>query len=310
MINGVINIYKERGFTSHDVVAKLRGILKQKKIGHTGTLDPDAEGVLPVCLGKVTRLCDMLTDHSKVYEAVLLLGQSTDTQDVSGNVLQEAPVDVSEEEVREAIMSFVGPYDQIPPMYSALKVNGQKLCDLARAGKEVERKARPVEIYEIQIEEIHLPRVRMTVSCSKGTYIRTLCHDIGEKLKCHGCMESLLRTRVGQFLLKDSLTLAQVETYRDENRITEIVMPVDQVFSDCPALKLTKEAAKLGYNGNPFTSTQALTENDQMVEKSSDISLDGGKWFRVYDPEGVFIGVYAYDSKRDQFRPEKMFYEK
>lgn len=310
MINGVINIYKERGFTSHDVVAKLRGILKQKKIGHTGTLDPDAEGVLPVCLGKGTRLCDMLTDHSKVYEAVLLLGQSTDTQDVSGNVLQEAPVDVSEEEVREAIMSFVGPYDQIPPMYSALKVNGQKLCDLARVGKEVERKARPVEIYEIQIEEIHLPRVRMTVSCSKGTYIRTLCHDIGEKLKCHGCMESLLRTRVGQFLLKDSLTLAQVEAYRDENRITEIVMPVDQVFSDCPALKLTKEAAKLGYNGNPFTSTQALTENDQMVEKSSDISLDGGKWFRVYDPEGVFIGVYAYDSKRDQFRPEKMFYEK
>ena len=310
MINGVINIYKERGFTSHDVVAKLRGVLKQKKIGHTGTLDPDAEGVLPVCLGKGTRLCDMLTDHSKVYEAVLLLGQSTDTQDVSGNVLQEAPVDVSEEEVREAIMSFVGPYDQIPPMYSALKVNGQKLCDLARAGKEVERKARPVEIYEIQIEEIHLPRVRMTVSCSKGTYIRTLCHDIGEKLKCHGCMESLLRTRVGQFLLKDSLTLAQVETYRDENRITEIVMPVDQVFSDCPALELTKEAAKLGYNGNPFTSTQALTENDQMVEKSSDISLDGGKWFRVYDPEGVFIGVYAYDSKRDQFRPEKMFYEK
>lgn len=310
MINGVINIYKERGFTSHDVVAKLRGILKQKKIGHTGTLDPDAEGVLPVCLGKGTRLCDMLTDHSKVYEAVLLLGQSTDTQDVSGSVLQEASVEVSEEEVREAIMSFVGPYDQIPPMYSALKVNGQKLCDLARAGKEVERKARPVEIYEIQIEEIYLPRVRMTVSCSKGTYIRTLCHDIGEKLKCHGCMESLLRTRVGQFQLKDSLTLAQVETYRDENRVSEIVMPVDQVFSDCPALKLTKEAAKLGYNGNPFSSTQALTEDGQTVDKSLEISLNSGKWFRVYDPERVFIGVYAYDSKRDQFRPEKMFYEK
>ena len=310
MINGVINIYKERGFTSHDVVAKLRGILKQKKIGHTGTLDPDAEGVLPVCLGKGTRLCDMLTDHSKVYEAVLLLGQSTDTQDVSGTVLQEASVEVSEEEVREAIMSFVGPYDQIPPMYSALKVNGQKLCDLARAGKEVERKARPVEIYEIQIEEIYLPRVRMTVSCSKGTYIRTLCHDIGEKLKCHGCMESLLRTRVGQFQLKDSLTLAQVETYRDENRVSEIVMPVDHVFSDCPALKLTKEAAKLGYNGNPFSSTQALTEEGQTVDKSLEISLNSGKWFRVYDPERVFIGVYAYDSKRDQFRPEKMFYEK
>lgn len=310
MINGVINIYKERGFTSHDVVAKLRGILKQKKIGHTGTLDPDAEGVLPVCLGKGTRLCDMLTDHSKVYEAVLLLGQSTDTQDVSGTVLQEAPVEVSEEEVRKVIMSFVGPYDQIPPMYSALKVNGQKLCDLARAGKEVERKARPVEIYEIQIEEVDLPRVRMTVSCSKGTYIRTLCHDIGEKLGCHGCMEHLLRTRVGQFVIRDSLTLAQVEQYRDEDRIPEIVLPIDQVFSDCPVLQLTEEAAKLGYNGNPFPSTQALTENGQTVEKSSEISLDGGKWFRVYDPERVFIGVYAYDSKKHQFRPEKMFYEK
>ena len=123
-------------------------------------------------------------------------------------------------------------------------------------------------------------------------------------------MESLLRTRVGQFQLKDSLTLAQVETYRDENRVSEIVMPVDQVFSDCPALKLTKEAAKLGYNGNPFSSTQALTEDGQTVDKSLEISLNSGKWFRVYDPEGVFIGVYAYDSKRNQFRPEKMFYEK
>ena len=310
MINGVINIYKERGFTSHDVVAKLRGILKQKKIGHTGTLDPDAEGVLPVCLGKGTRLCDMLTDHSKVYEAVLLLGQSTDTQDVSGTVLQEAPVEVSEEEVRKTIMSFVGPYEQIPPMYSALKVNGQKLCDLARAGKEVERKARPVEIYEIRIGEISLPRVRMTVSCSKGTYIRTLCHDIGEKLGCHGCMERLLRTRVGQFTVENSLTLAQVEKYRDEDRIPEIVLPVDQVFADCPALRLKPEAAKLGYNGNPFSSTQALTEAGDPVDNLPDFKTSGGKWFRIYDPEGVFIGVYVYDSRRNQFRPEKMFYEK
>ncbi len=141
MIHGVINIYKERGFTSHDVVGKLRGILRQKKIGHTGTLDPDAEGVLPVCLGKATKLCDLLTDKEKTYRAVLLLGKTTDTQDVSGTVLSEAPVTAEEEKVREAILSFVGDYDQIPPMYSALKVNGQKLCDLARAGKEVERKA-------------------------------------------------------------------------------------------------------------------------------------------------------------------------
>ena len=152
MIHGVINIYKERGFTSNDVVGKLRGILRQKKIGHTGTLDPDAEGVLPVCLGKATKLCDLLTDKEKTYRAVLLLGKTTDTQDVSGTVLSEAPVTAEEEKVREAILSFVGDYDQIPPMYSALKVNGQKLCDLARAGKEVERKPRRVTIREIRIE--------------------------------------------------------------------------------------------------------------------------------------------------------------
>ena len=142
MYNGIMNIYKEAGFTSNDVVAKLRGICRQKKIGHTGTLDPDAEGVLPVCLGKATKLCDLLTDKEKTYRAVLLLGKTTDTQDISGTVLSEAPVTAEEEKVREAILSFVGDYDQIPPMYSALKVNGQKLCDLARAGKEVERKPR------------------------------------------------------------------------------------------------------------------------------------------------------------------------
>ena len=214
MIHGVINIYKERGFTSHDVVGKLRGILRQKKIGHTGTLDPDAEGVLPVCLGKATKLCDLLTDKEKTYRAVLLLGKTTDTQDVSGTVLSEAPVTAEEAKVREAILSFVGDYDQIPPMYSALKVNGQKLCDLARAGKEVERKPRRVTIREIRIEKIDLPRVTMEVTCSKGTYIRTLCQDIGENLGCGGCMESLLRTRVERFSLEDAIKLGEVEAIK------------------------------------------------------------------------------------------------
>ena len=182
MFDGVINVYKEAGYTSHDVVAKMRGILKQKKIGHTGTLDPDAEGVLPVCLGKGTRLCDMLTDKTKTYQAVLLLGQETDTQDTSGEVLATCPVEVSEEQIHRAVMSFVGEYAQVPPMYSALKVNGKKLYELARAGKEVERQARQVEICSIVIDKIQLPRVTMTVSCSKGTYIRTLCFDIGRVL--------------------------------------------------------------------------------------------------------------------------------
>ncbi len=184
MIHGIINVYKEKGFTSHDVVAKLRGIVGQKKIGHTGTLDPDATGVLPVCLGKATKLCDLLTDKNKTYEAVLLLGKTTDTQDITGEVLEEKSTEaLTEEKVREAIEGFIGDYEQIPPMYSALKVNGKKLYELAREGKVIERKARPVKILDIQILEIDLPKVRMEVSCSKGTYIRTLCHDIGEKAR-------------------------------------------------------------------------------------------------------------------------------
>ena len=196
MIHGIINVYKEKGFTSHDVVAKLRGIVGQKKIGHTGTLDPDATGVLPVCLGKATKLCDLLTDKDKTYEAIMLLGMTTDTQDITGRILEEKSTEtLTADKVREVIESFIGDYDQIPPMYSALKVNGKKLYELAREGKVVERKARPVKILDIRIIEMDLPRVRMEVSCSKGPYIRTLCHDIGEQLGCGGCMESLIRTR-------------------------------------------------------------------------------------------------------------------
>ena len=176
-MDGILNIYKEKGFTSHDVVAKLRGILRQKKIGHTGTLDPDAVGVLPVCLGRGTKLCDMLTDTDKQYRAVMCLGLTTDTQDSSGTILARHEAAASQEEVRRAILSFVGRYDQIPPMYSALKINGRKLYELAREGKTVERKSRRVKIYDIQINDINIPEISMEVSCSKGTYIRTLCQD-------------------------------------------------------------------------------------------------------------------------------------
>ena len=297
MRNGVINSYKEQGFTSHDVVAKLRGILKQKKIGHTGTLDPDAEGVLPVCLGSGTKLCGMLTDRDKTYEAVLLLGQSTDTQDISGTVLERAEVSVTEETAGEAILSFVGAYEQIPPMYSALKVGGRKLCDLARAGQEVERKARPVVIYGIEILEVCMPRIRMSVSCSKGTYIRTLCHDIGEKLGCHGCMEKLLRTKAGQFLLEDSLRLSEVERLRDEGRLEEAILPVDEVFTAHPKAVLKKESSRLGYNGNSFRKTDLTVQDVKEGE------------IRVYDHAGAFIGIYAWHPGQRLYRPVKMFYQ-
>ncbi len=298
MKDGIINIYKERGFTSHDVVAKLRGIVKQRKIGHTGTLDPEAEGVLPVCLGKGTKLCDLLTDRDKIYETVLLLGQSTDTQDTTGAVMERSEVSVLEEQVKEAIMSFVGEYAQVPPMYSALKVNGQKLCDLARAGKEVERKPRQVRIHQIEILDMDLPRVRMSVSCSKGTYIRTLCHDIGEKLGCHGCMERLLRTRSGMFCLERSVTLSEVEKLRDEGRLDEIIQSVDEVFKGLASVTLKEESQKLGYNGNPFKKSDVEQESEALGE------------VRVYDQEGRFIGIYRYDQERHSYRPVKMFYGK
>ena len=234
MIDGILNVYKEKGYTSHDVVAKLRGILRQKKIGHTGTLDPEAEGVLPVCLGKATRLCDMLTDKTKTYRAGLLLGRETDTQDIWGQILKEQQINgltMDQDRVREIIMGFVGEYAQIPPMYSALKVNGKKLYDLARAGKVVERQPRQVFLYQIEIQSMELPRVSMTVSCSKGTYIRTLCHDIGVKLGCGGCMESLTRTQVDRFKIEDSLDLARIEELRDKGTLEEHIMPIEAMFS-------------------------------------------------------------------------------
>lgn len=301
MIHGVVNINKEKGYTSHDVVAKLRGIVGQKKIGHTGTLDPDATGVLPVCLGKATKLCDMLTDKDKTYETVMLLGKTTDTQDISGTVLSEASIsDIDETMVTKCIGEFVGDYLQMPPMYSALKVNGKKLYELARQGIEVERKKRPVVIHEIHILEIDLPRVRMEISCSKGTYIRTLCHDIGQKLGCGACMEELTRTRVGRFELADSFTLQQVEEMKESGRLEEIIVPIDAMFSEYEAVTIKKEFAAFAYNGNLFMPKH-------ICEK---ITLTDGKQVRVYDEEGTFIAIYAFQKEKWMFQIVKMFFDK
>lgn len=296
MADGIINVYKEKGFTSHDVVAKMRGILKQKKIGHTGTLDPMAEGVLPVCIGKATKLCDMLTDQTKTYEAVLLLGRETDTQDITGEIQAKYPVHIDENQVIEVVHGFLGQYHQIPPMYSALKVDGKKLYELAREGKVIERKARPVEILKINVDRIELPQVTMTVTCSKGTYIRTLCYDIGRKLGCGGCMESLLRTRASGFSLKDSLTLAQIEKLRDGGTLEDHILAVDKVFSEYPALKMKQDFDKLVHNGNPFYRNQA-EENAEVSDKP----------VRVYDSNSRFIGVYKPDKELKLFKPQKIF---
>lgn len=300
MINGVINVYKEAGFTSHDVVAKLRGICGQKKIGHTGTLDPQAVGVLPVCLGSATRLCDMFTDKDKEYVAELLLGVTTDTQDTTGQVLsrQEAQaLAVTEEALRQAVSSFEGEYDQVPPMYSALKVNGKKLYELAREGKEVERKARQVTIHEIEILETALPVVKLRVLCSKGTYIRTLCADIGEKLGCGGTMKSLVRTKVGRFCLEQAIPLERLQEWKDRGELLQAVLPVDEVFEGAPSLHVRGEWQKLLDNGNAFYPEHTL-ENRIFKE---------GEWVRVYRADESFAGIYAYEKAGRRYRPVKMF---
>ena len=298
MKSGIINVYKEKGFTSFDVVAKLRGILKTKKIGHTGTLDPDAEGVLPVCIGRATKVCDILTDKDKVYEAVMLLGVETDTQDTSGEVLKELPVEVSEEAIKEAILSFVGEYAQVPPMYSALKVNGKKLYELAREGKTVERKARNVQIFSIEILEMDLPRVRMSVHCSKGTYIRTLCHDVGQKLGCGGCMDKLLRTKVGVFELADTLKLAEIDALAREGLVEDRIISVDKLFEDYTKVWMKQEFDVVVHNGNRVKKRMFEEKLSSNTER-----------LRVYDSKGEFIGIYEYSEERSDFKPVKMFYE-
>ena len=301
MYNGIINVYKEAGYTSHDVVARLRGICKMKKIWHTGTLDPEAVGVLPVCLGSGTKLCDLLTDWDKVYIAVLYLGVDTDTQDMTGQVIRKCEPGMAEalqeESVRAVILEFLGEYDQIPPMYSALKVNGRKLYELAREGKEVERKSRKVLIKELEIQEVELPRVKMRVVCSKGTYIRTLCHDIGDRLGCGGAMESLVRSRVGIFGIKEAHTLKQIETLCDQNRITDIIIRPDEIFGKNPAVVVTEHGRKMAENGNMLRVEDLVTETDWLDEEQ----------IRVYDGAGKFYGIYQYNKNSAVMKPIKMF---
>ena len=302
-MNGIINIYKEQGYTSHDVVAKLRGILRMKKIGHTGTLDPDAVGVLPVCTGRATKLCGMITDWGKTYEAVMLLGTRTDTQDISGNILSQTEVNVTNIQIMDVIGSFTGEYDQIPPMYSALKHNGKKLYELARQGIEIERKPRRVNIKSILINDINLEdndkTVTFTVECSKGTYIRTLCEDIGNRLGCGACMQSLKRTRVGSFSIDNSYTLSQIEQMVQAGKTDEILTPIDEMFSDSRKIIISQEYDKLLYNGNklPYNSIQG----------KNDVQHNEDEQVRVYDKNDEFIGVYRF--KENEFVPVKMFYQ-
>ena len=301
-MDGILNIYKEQDFTSFDVVAKLRGILHQKKIGHTGTLDPMAEGVLPVCLGSATKLCEMLTDHDKVYETVMILGETYDTEDVTGNKLTENIIMSTEKEIREAIFSFIGGYEQTPPMYSAKKVDGQKLYDLARQGKVIERKSVHVDIFDIKIISIDLPRVTMQVHCGKGTYIRTLISDIGKKCGCGAAMEKLTRIRVGNFTEETALKLSEIERLVAEGTIEEKVLCVDSVFEDLLAIVIPEKLCKLIENGNKLIRDDFNVIGRDVVE-----SLSDGQEVRIYDFNHRFRAVYEYKKDKAELKPVKMF---
>lgn len=264
MHHGMLTVYKEKGYTSSDAVARLRGILRMRKIGHTGTLDPDAEGVLPMCLGNATRICEVIADREKEYTAVMRLGVRTDTQDMSGEILEQ----ISEEEIgarlggaesapdriRAAAAAFTGEIEQIPPMYSAVKINGKRLYEMARKGITVERKPRRIRIYALEISGVELPLVTLRVRCSKGTYIRTLCEDIGKELGTGAAMQSLLRTRVGSFSMEEAVTLDEIERIAKEEpeKLPGLIRPVDSFFADLPAAVCPDRDLRFLRNGNPL----------------------------------------------------------
>ena len=300
-MNGIIIVNKEPGFTSHDVVAKLRGILHFKKIGHTGTLDPDAEGVLPVCVGKATKVCDLLTDRDKTYTAVVKLGVTTDTLDMTGEILSRAAVSVTEDALRAVLREFTGELEQVPPMYSAIKVNGKRLYELARQGKEVERQARRVVIHRLILTESDLPEDEFTIeiTCSKGTYIRALCRDIGERLGCGAAMKHLVRTRVGDFCLPDALTLTEIEERAKASPSggEELLMPVDSVFSMYGSCHVSEKAMRFLQNGNKVAARLCRYEPSD------------GEMVRMYGADGEFYALYRYEGKDKMYHVVKMFHE-
>ena len=274
-MDGILNVNKPTGITSFDVVRKIKNIAGTKKVGHTGTLDPEASGVLPICIGRATKLVDYIMNDYKIYKAELKLGVITDTYDREGKILKTSEINVSREQIESTINSFIGEIEQVPPMFSALKVNGQRLYSLARQGIEVERKARKISIYNINISEINTPNITFEVKCSKGTYIRRLCYDIGEKLECGGTMWNLQRIQTGTFNILDSVELEKLHS----DNIADYLIPMDKALDEYPKLSLEEKYEKLLFNG--------VTIKDYSILK--DIEKD--RLYRVYVKGNEFIGI-------------------
>ena len=289
---GVINIYKEKGFTSHDVVNIVRKSLGRVKTGHTGTLDPDAVGVLPICLGKATKLADYIAAETKAYSTTIVLGSNTTTQDSTGEIVETFSVPTySQQDIENVLNSFKGECKQIPPMYSAIKINGRKLYDLARKGEEVERKARDIFIYDITLKQFLPPdRIEIDVICSKGTYIRTLCYDIGKNLGCGAHMHELSRTRSGRFEIEHSIKIDHFKSLVENNLIDDFIQPIHTVLSDYPIVNIPESLNKLLYNGN------------QIPVNSLDIKYT--EKFLVRDCNNYIIGIYLLEG--DFIKPVTM----
>ncbi|MBK1810669.1 tRNA pseudouridine(55) synthase TruB [Clostridium sp. YIM B02505] len=289
-MNGVININKSTGMTSFDVVRKVRFLTKEKKVGHTGTLDPEASGVLPVCMGKATKIIDYIMENQKSYKVSFQLGIVTDTYDLEGTVIKTSETDhIKNEDVLKVISKFIGLIDQVPPMYSALKVNGKRLYELARQGKEIEREARKINIYSIDNIEINLPFVTMDVTCSKGTYIRSLCFDIGNELNVGATMTALCRTRNGFFTLSNSVKLEDL----NESNISEFIISIEDALKFYDSINVNEKFSKLLINGVRVSDRTMIRDE-----------LDFQKLYKVYDNKGSLIGLGKMN--RDGFKLEKL----
>lgn len=288
-MNGILLVDKPADWTSSDVVAKLRGILHERRIGHSGTLDPMATGLLVVFVGRATRAVEFAEAHAKRYQARLRLGLATDTQDITGNRIGGEERQVSAQELESALSRFRGEILQLPSMYSAIKIGGKKLYEIARKGGEVERKPRPVTISRLELLGQEDGDWVLDVACSKGTYIRTLCHDIGESLGCGGCMSALRRMEAGDFSLAQAHTLPEIQKAADEGSAESLLIPVDQLFRAFPALRVgEKEAARIRC-GNPIARKETPGQ------------------YRVYGPDGAFLALCAVQG--DQMKTVKSFFE-
>lgn len=295
--DGLIIIDKPAGFTSFDVVAKMRGMLKTRKVGHGGTLDPMATGVLPVFVGRGTKCCDIMPNQNKRYTAAFQLGIVTDTQDSTGTVLEEYPVQVTAAQVEEALKSFTGDIMQVPPMYSAIQIEGKRLYDLARQGIEVERPPRPVTIYHASLLEADeaAGKYVIDVACSKGTYIRTLCHDIGRALGCGAVMTALRRTEAGGFTAAEAVSLEEADALAKTGELYPKILPLERVFASLPPVQLNERQSFLYCNGVPLE----ISRLDVPEQLAGDVRVLGSK--------GQFLGVSTVDREKGQLRLRQLF---